>query len=122
MISGRVNDRYEPKIPLSVAGPTGKSHRITALNDTGYSGFLTLPRAIIDLLDLEWQTTVWGTLANGSMIVFDVYSAIVDWDGSFRIVQLEAAESGPLVGMRLSAGHRVVAEITPDGTVDIQPL
>ena len=54
MMQGYVNENYEAMI--SVAVKNGNSLKsINALIDTGFTGFLSLPTAIIMELGLEWS-------------------------------------------------------------------
>ena len=43
MIEGKVNERLEAAIALTVGGAPGSESRVDAVIDTGYSGQLTLP-------------------------------------------------------------------------------
>src|SRR5262245_56398385 len=74
--------------------------------DTGFTAFLTLPAALIETLALPWLCSQPGILADGSIDLFDVYVAVVLWDGQVRTVEVEGAESEPLVGMSLLDRHR----------------
>jgi len=48
MIRGKVNSRFEAAIPPTVLGASDQRHTITAVIDTGYNGFLTLPLSIVE--------------------------------------------------------------------------
>jgi hypothetical protein len=50
---------------------------------------------------LTWLGREQGTLADGSVDLFDVYRATVIWDGQPRLVEVEAADVDALVGMAL---------------------
>ncbi len=52
MISGTVTDLLEATVSLEVRGDDGKSHPVTAIIDTGFSGELTLSQSLIDSLQL----------------------------------------------------------------------
>jgi len=52
MITGVFNER-EARVPLTVRGPNGQSQGVAAIIDTGFSGHLTLPLAIIEALGLD---------------------------------------------------------------------
>jgi predicted aspartyl protease len=54
MMQGYVNENYEAMI--SVAVKNGNSFKsIDAVIDTGFTGFLSLPTAIITELGLQWS-------------------------------------------------------------------
>ena len=47
MIEGFVNANREAIVPLSLRGPEGQTREVNAVIDTGYSGALTLPPALV---------------------------------------------------------------------------
>ena len=47
MIQGEVNAAYEAVITLSVQGSEGQVREVDAVVDTGFTGFLTLPPALV---------------------------------------------------------------------------
>ena len=122
MIAGSVNKNYEAVISLVARGPTGNSRKIDAVIDTGFSGFLTLPFSIIVALSLRWRGEAQAILGDGRRHQFDVYSATVEWDGRERHVEVDVAETSPLVGMGLLAGHDLRIEAVAGGKVSIQAL
>ena len=54
MIEGAVNAAYEAIVHLRLQGPEGRTRYIEAVIDTGYSGFLTLPAALVAELGLPF--------------------------------------------------------------------
>ena len=54
MIEGAVNDAHEAVVALSLQGPAGQARDVEAVIDTGYSGFLTLPTALVIELGLPF--------------------------------------------------------------------
>ena len=56
MITGVVNARHEAMIRLSVHYANGQAQEVEAILDTGFSGSLTLPPAVIAALGLPWRT------------------------------------------------------------------
>jgi len=85
----------------------------------GVSGFLTLPSSIIIQLELIWRGEAQAILGDGPRHQFDVYSATVEWDGRERHVEVDVAETSPLVGMGLFADHDLCIEVVADGKVSI---
>ena len=51
MIAGLVTDRREAVLPMLVTGPA-ESVETSAIVDTGFTGSLTLPMAVVSSLDL----------------------------------------------------------------------
>ena len=67
-----VNSAYEAVVTLPLRGPEGQSRVIDAVIDTGYNGFLTLPTAVVAELGLAFGGISRATLADGSVVAFDV--------------------------------------------------
>lgn len=122
MITGIVNANLEATIRLTIMGPAGQPHEIEAIIDTGFTGFLTLPPTLVSTLGLPWLCRQPGILADGSVEVFDVYTATVLWDGRSRSVEVEAADTDPLVGMSLLGRHSLQIDILPGGRVTISAV
>ena len=95
---------------------------IQAVIDTGYNGFLTLPFETISFLDLPWTDVQRVNLADGSSQLCDVYEGRVIWNGQSIAVEIEAAETQPLVGMEMMEGHGLHIEVFEDGLVSIESL
>jgi clan AA aspartic protease len=122
MITGVVNANHEAIIRFVVTGPSGQQQDIQAIIDTGFTGFLTLPPASIAALGLSWLSRQPGILADGSVDVFDVYVATLTWDGKPRPVEVEAADTEPLVGMRLLDRHSLRIDVLRGGVVTVTAL
>ena len=54
MIEGFVNTNHEAVLPLSLRGPEGQTREVNAVIDTGYSGSLPLPPALVAELELPY--------------------------------------------------------------------
>ena len=122
MITGVVNARHEATIRLSVHHANGQEQEVEAILDTGFSGSLTLPPALIATLGLPWRTRGTVILANGSEDQFDIYAAVIRWDGTPRNILVEAANTDPLVGMALLTDHEVHIQVAEGGNVIIEAL
>lgn len=119
MVRGVVNEHLEAVIRLTVRGPEGIAREIEAVVDTGYDGSLTLPAKRIAALGLAWQRRGRAPLADGSESIFEIYNAEVCWDGEEKPVTVDAAETTPLVGMRLLRGYTLQVEVVEGGAVMI---
>ena len=122
MIRGSVNEDWEGIIPLVVFGAGGTRQEMQAVVDTGFTDQLTLPPRIVNSLGLTWLGTEEGVLADGSVEVFQVYSTSVIWDGETRLVEVDAIDADPLVGMKLLSRHLLQIDVVPGGDVTIAPL
>jgi clan AA aspartic protease len=121
MIVGTVRAR-EPLIRLTVHGFRGRECEIEAVVDTGYTGWLTLPPTVVAALSPRWQTSGRGTLADGSVSLFDVYQATVMWDSRVRRVFVDEFDATPLVGMALLRGYELKMQARARGKVTIKRL
>ena len=120
MIQGVVNDAYEAVVAISLRGPAGQARDIEAVVDTGYSGFLTLPTALVAELGLPFAYIGRAFLANDDEVSFDVHDVTVLWDGQTRHIKADATGSTPLVGMLLLDGHTLNIEVESGGSVVIE--
>ena len=121
MIEGVVNAAYEPVVALAVQGPSGQTSDIEAVVDTGFTGFLTVTPGLATELGLALEGHGRATLADGSEVTFEVYDVAVLWDGQPRYVLADAADTTPLVGMRLLDRHNLNIDVEDGGRVVIQP-
>jgi predicted aspartyl protease len=122
MIIGVVNAHREATIGLIVQEANGRGHDLDAVIDTGFTGCLTLPTALIATLGLTWRGYASAVRGDGSLQQFDVYAAPVVWDGQARVGEIDAAETDPLVGMGLLYGHEVRMQAIDGGMVTIEAL
>jgi len=120
VIEGVVNAAYEPVVVLDVQGPSGQASEIEAIIDTGFTGFLTVTPALATELELAFEGTSRATLADGSEVTFDVYDVAVLWDGQPKYVLADAADTTPLVGMRMLDSHNLNIDVEDGGRVVIQ--
>jgi clan AA aspartic protease len=121
MILGFVHNR-EAIVQLAVIGDQQKKQGIRAVIDTGFTGSLTLPLAMIEDLELMWFTQQEGFLGDGSRRTFDVYRGTVIWDGQLRVIEINASDTAPLVGMALLEGFELRVQAYEGGSVAILPI
>lgn len=122
MIVGNVNTKREAVVQLAVFSENQQRQGIKAIIDTGYTGFLTLPSAIITTLSLTWYMQQEGILGDGSLCMFNVYEASVIWDGQIRTIEVNESEADPLVGMGLLEGYELKIQAVAGGLVTITAL
>jgi clan AA aspartic protease len=120
LIEGVVNDAYEAVVALSLRGPAGQARDIEAVIDTGYSGFLTLPTALVMELGLPFAYIGRALLANDDEVTFDIHDVTVLWDGQPRHIRADATGSTPLAGMLLLDKHNLNIEVERGGRVVIE--
>jgi clan AA aspartic protease len=122
MIYGVVNLRREATLPLVVGNARKQQQVVDAVIDTGFNGFLCLPAKTIAALDLPWSAADIVTLGDGSQTLFDIYTAMVIWDGQYREIDIAESETYPLLGMALLYGYRLQVDTVEGGIVKIEAL
>jgi len=122
MITGVVNAEFEPIIPLSIRQSDGKVFTQDAIVDTGFNGWLSLPPDLIAELKLRWKRRGRAILGDGSECVFNIYQAVVDWDGTLLTIPVDEADSEPLVGMSLMEGYQLTMQVFEGGHVELRKV
>jgi clan AA aspartic protease len=122
VISGTVVARQGPVVPLVLQDAGGREHAFSAVVDTGFNGWLTLPKEIIVALGVSYEEQTRAVLADGSPAVFDSYYVTVIWDGQPERILVDELDSEPLIGMRLLNGFRFVMEAIDGGPVQIERM
>jgi len=61
-------------------------------------------------------------LGDGSECIFNVYEAIVVWDGNYLTIPIDEADSEPLVGMSLMEGYQLTVQVFEEGSVEIHKV
>lgn len=121
MITGKITVHQEAIIELEVVGLNQPS-KIKAVIDTGFTGYLTLPSTLIDRLKLQQAGEQITILGDENRVVLKRYVAKVLWHGAERNVYVLQAEGGPLIGMSLLYGSRLILDVITEGNVTIEAL
>lgn len=119
MITGKVNSRLQAVIPIYIDTITGQVQTFAAIVDTGFSDALMLPLSDIRTLGLPLIETRPFSLGNDAKVDFDLYGAIIQWDGQERHVLVLASLSPTLVGMTLLKGYTLFIDAIDGGEVRI---
>jgi len=122
MMQGVVNLRREATLTVVVGNSNRQLQAIEAVIDTGFNGFLSLPPTIITNLDLPWSGSDSVTLGDGSETSFDLYTAVLIWDGKYCEIDIAESETEPLLGMALLYGYRLQVDNIEGGMVKIEAL
>ncbi|WP_257999489.1 hypothetical protein [Fischerella thermalis] len=77
---------------------------------------------MITTLGLTWKRRGRAILADGSDCIFDVYEAVIVWDGQLLRIPIDEADSDPLVGMSLMEGYELTIQAVAGGTVVLNKL
>lgn len=121
MITGKFINR-ELIVGLELIGPEPQTQRIEAVVDTGFNGYLTLPRSLIVNLRLPFAGHRRGELADGSVVLLHVFLGTIVWHGKPREVLISQTAGGPLVGRSLLEQNRVGFDATEGGILTIDEL
>ena len=122
MITGTVNADFEPIITISICGDGGKIYTQDAIVDTGFNGWLSLPPDLITQLNLRWKRRGRAILGDGTECIFNVFEAILIWDGDLLTIPIDEADSEPLVGMSLMEGYQLIMQVFEGGFVELSKL
>jgi clan AA aspartic protease len=106
---------------LKLFGPSGRSEVVEAVVDTGSSGWLTLRKATIDRLELPRTGSVCAMIADGTVATFDTYEVELIWNGRSKLIDIEQADTMPMIGMALLKECKLQIEVWLGGSVRISP-
>ena len=120
MMTGRFLPSREFAVELTLRDLEGNPVDLTAVVDTGFSGFLTVPFSVIGRLGLMQTDMEEATLADGSVLRFGVYEVTLDWDDDERTVPAYATQSSALLGVSMLLGSIGTFEFLDGGTVTIE--
>ena len=102
------DSKNHPKIKLIVGGSRQKQ-LLTAVLDTGFDGFLSLPISIAVGLGLELVSTIQVQYADGRVSNELVFSVTVEMDGESHKVSATLTDSvEALVGTALLSKNKVI--------------
>lgn len=92
---------------VTVSAPNKlRAHEVEAWLDTGFTGELVLSDELIADLNLIQSGTISAELGDGSEVVLNVYSCVVEWFGAERQIEVVAnTGSFPLLGVGLLENH-----------------
>lgn len=119
MITGVVNAQRRVIVRLRIRGTGGQEMETEAMIDTGFDASLSLRPDQIALLQLPYITQDTTTVADGSETTFDVYQAVVVWDGQDVVVFVDESDVMPCVGMSLLEGYDLSVRAVIGGPVTI---
>lgn len=119
---GAVNAHLEAELQLRIKSYAGTAAEslVDVVIDTGFSGFLTLPPAYVESLNLQWIASEEGILADGSVVLFNVHRAVAIWHEQERLIEVQCADAAPLIGMAMMEDHLVTIHVRPGGEVSVE--
>ncbi len=104
MIEGDVNDGLEPIIAISLKHGDALT-TIQAVVDTGFSGDLCLAEQYADQIDMAFEFAEPYELANGDVVVEDVFGGVILFNGRQRDVHFmqKLPQTGPFQGWTIGS-------------------
>jgi predicted aspartyl protease len=109
-LAGSVNVRGQALVEVQVSGPGGLE-TVTCAVDTGFTGELVLPAALVGRLGLRRAGTNVARLADDSPVRLSRHVGEVVSLAGRRRVRVYAAGSGTsLLGARLLTPHRLIID------------
>ena len=121
-MTGRVTPRWDAVVEIRLEAADGRAQAVQAAVDTGFTGFLSLPPALMASLGLPMVGLKTVALADGSETSLFVFNALVEWDGQRLVVPAYEAGGSPLIGMRLLRDSHLSVDVVEGGRVEIGPL
>jgi clan AA aspartic protease len=122
MMKGTVTAELEAVMVFDVSGPGTWREPVTAIIDTGFTGYLTLPESLVARLALPHILTDRVVLADGTVAEVEAYECAITWGERSRDVIAHCTGVTPLIGMALLRDHLLGVEVTPAGQVTIEDL
>lgn len=109
---GRIDPRGRALIRVPLRPATNAPFtEIEVWIDTGFTGELVLPQALIEQLNLAPAAYVKARLADGSEVALPSYVCTVQWFGELEEIEIIAGTGEyPLLGVGLLHPHRIVLD------------
>lgn len=107
MIEGYVNEALEPVLEIGLKQGDSVT-TIPAIVDTGFSGGVCLSEEHVEHIEMTFEYAEPYELANGEVIVKDVFRGTIVFDGRAREVDvIFTASQDSLIGASLLKNHKL---------------
>lgn len=120
MIEGRIDTKLDAFLELGIVLDQAATWT-NFLVDTGFNGFIAVPRKLVDQLGLSLGDVQEGITADGRVGYFDTVEITVIWHEKARTFQAQILDEA-LVGTRLLRGSRIQADWVPNGAFLVEPM
>ena len=121
MILGQVSHELDAIIPVTILDSGSHPLNLNVIIDTGFSGYLALPKVIIEELSLQFSGEQLFTLGDGQEVELNMYKAAMMWDGQECKILVVASEAQALVGMSALKGNLIFIDAIDGGDVRVEP-
>lgn len=119
MIQGEVNNDRLAVVPLRLVSREDKYIDEIAVIDTFFSGYLSLPLERIRSLNWPFAERRSYSIADDTLVNFDLYEGTVFWNEEKSAILIVAAEGPPTIGMGLLYGSWLTIDVVDGGRVTI---
>jgi clan AA aspartic protease len=111
-MTGEVDNSGRDLVALRVRpSPSAEAIPVVVWVDTAFTGELVIPRETIEQLRLQQSAAVTAGLADGTHVVLDTYTCVVEWFGQDRYVEaIENEGRFPLLGVGLLRERRLTID------------
>ena len=102
MIEGIVNNFDEPIINLDIHLSSSTSKKVSAIIDTGFNGYISIPPTLIEKSNWDFLGTEEYELANGDIVEEKVYLGKIVFDGDeLQVFSLTNRTKDVLIGTKV---------------------
>jgi clan AA aspartic protease len=111
-VIGNVYEAGRALLQLSVMSSLDtETNELVVWVDTAFDGELVVDRSTIDKLNLPNSATVEATLADGTSVLLESFSCLLQWFGEWREVEVIANDGKlPLLGVGLLRGRKLTVD------------
>jgi clan AA aspartic protease len=120
-VTGRVAT-HQALVDVGLRLSADQTVRIECVVDTGFVGYLALPPAVVEALDLPFIRRTPANLADDSTVVLEAHVATVVWRGEELETEALATGRHPLLGTLMLDGPELRACFEEGGRVSIEDL
>lgn len=111
MITGIIKNG-RPTVNVIFRLPNQPDFTIEFVIDTGFTEFLSLPPAAVNLLGFPFVYDMYANLADNSRVLLPVHQASIIWNGEEREIHVLATGRLPLLGTALLDGYELSIQFT----------
>jgi clan AA aspartic protease len=112
----------QARMGVVLYAPSGIGLEIECIVDTGFEGFLTLPVAVVEKLELTYLGPMNANLADNSRITTQVYQARILWKLGERVIPILAMGNRPLLGTALLEDYHLSIDFYEGGMVIVDEI
>lgn len=111
-MNGQVDEAGRALIVLLARSSQGVAPTpLTAWIDTAFTGELVVPRDAIGDMGLSQSAAVMAGLADGTQVVLETFSCVIEWFGQMRTVEVVANDGQyPLLGVALLQDRKLTVD------------